>query len=415
MVRAHPILEQRVKVYQNSLIYKDRSIKSLSHDANTAHGLNPNIVICDEIASWMGQRGREFYEVLTTAQGARQQPLTLIIGTAGYDRQSIAWEIDQYATRVRDGIVDDSTFAGFIYRIDEEDDWTDIEVLRKANPSLGQTVSGKYLQQQIDRARNSPSFQNSFRRLHANQWTESESRYLTHEAWDACAFRVDAEELRGRRCYGGLDLANTTDLAAFVLTFPPEEEDEPYQILPFFWIPKDNLRDRVMRDNVKYDLWVKDGFIFTTEGNIIDHNAIIAKILELSQIYNIEEIAFDRWGSVQVSNTLQGEGIEMVQFGHRFASMSSPTKHLETLTLSKKLAHGGNPVLAWNISNLTVESDAAGNVKPSKKASSEKIDGAVALIMSLDSAIVDDPRAKRWSFDEMYEAFDQQEEMTIAI
>ena len=406
MVEQSPELSSLVQLFKTSMEYKGNVLHTISYDAYTGMGLNPSCVICDELHIWEGEAGREFFEMLVSAQGARHQPLTFIITTAGVSKYSVCYEQDQYAQKVADGTLVDTTFASYIKRADPEEDWTAPETWRKANPNLGVSVYEKFIHAEVERAKNSPSQTNKVLRFYLNQWTESTTKYINDANWDACAFPVDPELLKGRRCYGGLDLANTTDLAAFVLTFPSEDEDEPNQVLPFFWIPADNIHDRVMRDGVKYDQWVKDGYIFTTEGNIIDHQAIIKKILELSEIYNIAEIAFDRWGSVQISNQLQGEGVEMVQFGQGFQSMASPTKHLETLTLSKQLAHGGHPVLAWCISNLTVEMDAAGNVKPSKKASSERIDGAVALIMSLDSALVDDPTARPFSFEEMYEAFD---------
>lgn len=406
MVRAHPDLVSRVQILQNALVYKDRSIKALSHDAHTAHGLNPSVIICDEIAEWQGIRGRDFYEVLQTSMGARQQPLMLIIGTAGYDKNSIAWELDQHGLQVRDGAVEDPTFAPFIYRVEENADWTSIDTLRQANPSLGQTVSEKYLLRQIERARTLPAFQNNFLRLHANLWTEAETRFIGSEQWSACGLPVDAEQLKGRPCYGGLDLSTTTDLSAFVLVFPPEDEDEPFRVLPFFWCPQENVREREMRDRVQYSRWSREGHLTLTPGNVIDHNFIIEKIQQLGKEYEIREINFDRWGSVTVSSALLDAGFEMVQFGQGYKSLSPPTKELLNLILSKRIAHGNNPVLSWNAANLVVKMDEAGNIKPAKDKSREKIDGIVALIMALDSAVNSAARPKSWGLAEMFEAFD---------
>lgn len=211
---------------------------------------------------------------------------------------------------------------------------------------------------------------------------------------------VRPEELEGRVCYGGLDLSSTTDLSAFVLTFPPEEEGEPYQVLPFCWLPADNMRERVRRDMVPYDVWSQAGFLELTPGNVIDHTFIIRRILELADRFDVREINFDRWGSTQVSQALENEGITPVQFGQGFKSFAAPTKQLLALVKQKRLAHGSHPVLRWCVSNLQVEVDAAENVKPSKKTSRERIDLAVALIMSLDSAIADEGKPKRWGFGE---------------
>lgn len=207
------------------------------------------------------------------------------------------------------------------------------------------------------------------------------------DKWDACAFPVQESELEGRVCYGGLDLSSTSDLTAFVLIFPPQDEDDKYQILPYFWVPEDTLDLRVKRDHVPYDTWAKQGFIQTTEGNVIHYGFIEKFIEQLGKKFNIREIAFDRWGAVQMVQNLEGMGFTVVPFGQGFKDMSPPTKELMKLTLEKKIAHGGNPVLRWNMDNIFIKQDPAGNIKADKQKSTEKIDGAVAMIMGLDRAI----------------------------
>jgi len=183
-----------------------------------------------------------------------------------------------------------------------------------------------------------------------------------------------------------LDLASTTDIAAFVLCFPPEEEDDPYWLMPFFWIPLDNLHERVRRDRVPYDAWLRDGLINATEGSVIDYYYIEATIRQLAMEYNIEEIAFDRWGATLMYQRLEEARQTMIQFGQGYQSMSPPTKELMKLVLSQKLAHDGNPVLRWMADNVIVRQDPAGNLKPDKSKSRAKIDGIVAGIMALDRA-----------------------------
>ncbi len=207
------------------------------------------------------------------------------------------------------------------------------------------------------------------------------------EKWDKCAFQVDPEALRGRICYGGLDLSSTTDITAFVLVFPPEDEDDKYVVLPFFWIPEDNIDLRVRRDHVPYDLWERQGFLQTTEGNVVHYGFIEAFIEKLGEKYNIQEIAFDRWGAVQMVQNLEGMGFTVVPFGQGFKDMSPPTKELMKLTLEQKLSHGGQPVLRWMMDNIFIRTDPAGNLKPDKEKSTEKIDGAVATIMALDRSL----------------------------
>lgn len=207
-------------------------------------------------------------------------------------------------------------------------------------------------------------------------------------AWDACNEPFDPNLLEGSLCYAGLDLASTSDIAALVLAFPNEAgEEELVTWLPFFWIPEENMVERARKDRVPYDAWVRDGLMTATEGNVIDYGYIIRDIEALGERFHIAEIAFDRWGAFQVSQALEGAGFTMVGFGQGFKSMSPPTKELMRLVLDKKLRHGGNPVLRWMADNLVVTSDAAGNVKPNKDKSREKIDGVVAGIMAMDRAI----------------------------
>ena len=207
------------------------------------------------------------------------------------------------------------------------------------------------------------------------------------EKWDLCSFEADEEELHGRVCYGGLDLSSTSDLTAFVLVFPPTDESGKYIVLPYFWIPEENIELRVRRDHVPYDVWQKQGVIQTTEGNVVHYGYIEKFIEKLGEKFNIREIAFDRWGAVQMVQNLEGMGFTVVPFGQGFKDMSPPTKELMKLVLEKRIAHGGHPVLRWMMDNIYIRTDPAGNIKPDKEKSTEKIDGAVATIMALDRAI----------------------------
>jgi phage terminase large subunit-like protein len=220
-----------------------------------------------------------------------------------------------------------------------------------------------------------------------NQWTESVTVYISLDAWDACGSNYDEEDLLGRPCYGGLDLATTTDLAAFSLIFPPLQEHEPYKSLVWFWLPEDNTRERVMRDQVKYDQWADEGHIKLTHGNVIDYGNIKGHILGITERFNLRQINYDPWNATGLCTDLMNEGIQMVQHRQGYGSMSGPTKDLLAYVLSKRLLHDAQPVLRWNIANLTVREDDNGNCCPSKKLSREKIDGAVALIMSLGGAL----------------------------
>lgn len=212
-------------------------------------------------------------------------------------------------------------------------------------------------------------------------------RWMPMDKWDECGGVVDPYQLEGRVCYAGLDLSSTSDLTALVLVFPPSNEDEPYTVMPFFWLPEETLSLRVRRDHVPYDQWAKRGFIHTTEGNVVHYGFIEQFICQLGERYNIREIAHDRWNATMMVQTLEDDGFTMVPFGQGFKDMSPPTKELMRLVLEHKLCHGGHPVLRWNMDNAYVRTDPAGNLKLDKEKSTEKVDGAVALVMALDRAM----------------------------
>lgn len=389
MVRMNPALNRRVKILasQKRIIYKPTNsfYQVLSAEAYSKHGFNISGVVFDELHT---QPNRKLFDVMTKGSGdARTQPLYFLITTAGNDTKSICYETHQKAKDIIAGRKHDSTFYPLIYGADENDDWSDPEVWKKANPSLGVTVDIEKVKQAYESASQNPGEENAFRQLRLNQWVKQSVRWMPMDKWEACAFKVDEKSLEGRLCYGGLDLSSTTDMTSFVLVFPPEDEDDKFVVLPYFWIPEDTLDLRVKRDHVPYDIWLKQGYIQTTEGNVVHYGFIESFIEELGEKYNIREIAFDRWGAIQMVQNLEGMGYTVVPFGQGFKDMSPPTKELMKLTLEKKLAHGGHPVLHWNMDNIFIRTDPAGNIKADKEKSTEKIDGAIATIMALDRAI----------------------------
>ena len=305
---------------------------------------------------------------------ARKQPLFFLITTAGTDRNSVCFEVHQKAEDILKGRKRVPTFYPVIYGAPPNADWTDENVWREANPSVGITVDIEKIRNACESAKQNPAEENLFRQLRLNQWVKQSVRWMPMEKWNACDFKIDEKSLEGRVCYGGLDLSSTTDITAFVLVFPPEDENDKYYILPYFWIPEDNIKNRVNRDHVPYDIWQKQGFLQTTGGNVVHYGFIEKFIEELGQKYNIREIAFDRWGAVQMVQNLEGMGFTVVPFGQGFKDMSPPTKELMKLTLERKLAHGGNPVLNWMMDNIYVRTDPAGNIKAGKEKSTEKID-----------------------------------------
>ena len=389
MVDQCPALKKRIKPVMSvkRLVYQPTNsfYQVLSAEAYTKHGLNVHAVIFDELHS---QPNRELFDVMTKGSGdARTQPLFFLITTAGTDRHSVCFEQHQKAEDIILGRKIDPTFYPVIYGASNEEDWTSEKVWYKANPSLGHTIDIEKVRNAYLSARDNPAEENIFRQLRLNQWVKQSTRWMQMEKWDACGFPVDEDELRNRECYGGLDLSSSIDITAFVLVFPPRDDTEKYVILPYFWIPEENMRLRVRRDHVPYDVWEKQGCLMTTEGNVIHYGFIENFIDELEKKFHIREIAFDRWGAVQMVQNLEGLGFTVVPFGQGFKDMSPPSKRLMELVLEKKLAHGGHPVLRWMMDNIFVRTDPAGNIKPDKEKSTEKIDGAVATVMALDRAI----------------------------
>jgi phage terminase large subunit-like protein len=389
MVRMCPALNRRVKILTATkrIVFSPTNsfYQVLSAEAYSKHGFNIHGVVFDELHT---QPNRKLFDVMTKGSGdARTQPLFFLITTAGTDTHSICYEQHQKAMDILEGRKKDATFYPVIFGAGEDEDWTSSQTWKKANPSLGETIALDKVKAACESARENPGEENIFRQLRLNQWVKQAVRWMPMEKWDQCSFQVKPEDLEGRVCYGGLDLSSSTDITAFVLVFPPTGEDETFRVLPYFWIPEETIGLRVRRDHVPYDIWEREGHIQTTEGNVVHYGYIEKFIEDLGTRYNIREIAFDRWGAVQMVQNLEGMGFTVVPFGQGFKDMSPPTKELMKLVLGRELAHGGHPVLRWMMDNIFIRTDPAGNIKPDKEKSTEKIDGAVATIMALDRAI----------------------------
>lgn len=360
--------------------------KALSAEVPTKEGLNASAILFDELHA---QQNRDLWDTLRYSTRSRRQPLHISITTAGYDRHSICWEQHEYARKVLSGEILDTAFLPVIYAADEGDDWRKPATWRKANPSLGVTLQEETLAADCQEAIDSPAKENQFRRYTLNQWTEQQTRWLTMAKWDACAGTVDVAALRGCKCFAGLDLSTRVDLTALSLVFP--WADGSYVILPYFWAPTECARERSRRDKVPYDLWAKQGIIELTEGNVVDYDVIRRRINELGEQYRITEVACDPWNAQHIMTQLTSDGFTVIEFRQGYKSMNLPTKELEKLVLSRKIAHLGNPVLRWMAGNVSVTQDPTGSLKPDKEKSTEKIDGIVATIMGIGRAMIASP------------------------
>ena len=389
MVEMSPALMKRSKLmgatkrivnYSNAGYYQ-----VLSAEVGGKHGFSVSGLVFDEIHT---QPNRQLYDVLTKGSSdARQNPLHFIITTAGNDRHSIAYELHTKAVDILEGRRVDPTFYPVVYGLKDDEDWEDEENWYKVNPSLGYTVDIERLRDAYREAKQNPADEITFKWLRCNMWVSSTVAWIPDAIYMRGNESIEAASLEGRDCYAGLDLSSTGDITALVLIFPPRDENEKYVLLPYFWIPEETIPRRVKANSVPYDIWEKQGYIMSTEGNVIHYDFIEKFIMYLSEKYHILEIAVDRWNATQMIQNLEGEGFTIVPFGQGFSSMSAPTKEFYRLLMDGRIIHGGNPVLRWMAGNVVIDTDPAGNIKVTKAKSKEKIDGIVAAIMALDRCI----------------------------
>jgi len=440
MMKASPSLAGRLSLNQakgapqawrnlNDLATNSK-FEPLPADAGTLDGLNIHCAIIDELHE---HTSRYLYDKIIKATGSRRQPMVIEITTAGCDRQSICFKQREYGEKTLTGLIpaaESDYFFTFIACLDEgdpsavppipPDDIFDEKNWPKGNPNLGVSKKMDNLRQGATKALNDNTERNSFMRYDMNVWTTQDVRWMQPEKWAACnaaaangakdwdpkKLRLAAEaDLAGRVCFGGLDLSSVNDITAYLLLFPPVSEiinkrreydpklgrmveneyierpaDTQWRVLPYFWLPQGSIAERVRKDRIQYDVWVREGFIETTPGNTIDKEFIRAKIHKLAAIYKLEKLGYDRWSMNDwLAPKLLSDGLPVEGVGQGFESMTSPMREIMGLVLSIKLEHYGNPVLAWMASNVAVKTDPAGSIKPDKDASREKIDGISAL------------------------------------
>ena len=389
MVEMSPALMKRSKLMgatKRIVNYgNDGYYQVLSAEVGGKHGFSVSGLVFDEIHT---QPNRQLYDVLTKGSSdARQNPLHFIITTAGNDRHSIAYELHTKAVDILEGRRVDPTFYPVVYGLKDDEDWEDEANWYKVNPSLGYTVDVERLRDAYREAKQNPADEITFKWLRCNMWVSSTVAWIPDAIYMRGNEPIDMASLEGRDCYAGLDLSSTGDITALVLIFPPRDEDEKFVLLPYFWIPEETIPKRVKANSVPYDIWEKQGYIMSTEGNVIHYDFIEKFIMDLSEKYHILEIAVDRWNATHVIQNLEDNGLTMVPFGQGFASMSAPTKEFYRLLMEGKIIHGSHPVMRWMAGNVVVDTDPAGNIKVTKAKSKEKIDGIVAAIMALDRAV----------------------------
>lgn len=401
MVRKSPKLRRSIQLMARHLEHpRSASIfRYISADAKTQDGLNSHCNLVDEVHA---HKDGQLIEVLETGMGARRQPLHLEITTAGTNPYSICRQHHDYTVKVLTGVLEDDSWFGFICTIDKNDDPFDELSWRKANPNWGVSVRSDTFEKIVSKAKASPAATAVFKRLRLNVWGQTSEIWLDIEAWKNCEVTFDRESLRGRKCYAGLDMSSVSDITALVLVFPPEEPDEPVKILPFFWVPVQTIMKRIEDKAVPYEHWERMGLIYQTEGSATDYDAIERLILGddvngvtgLCNEFEFVELAYDRMFAGQIIQHLEAGGIVCVSIGQGMYSMAAPCRELERLVINRGIAHDGNDVMTWMISNTAVKVDEHDNkkpIKPDSRIDMRKIDGVVALLMALGRMISAEP------------------------
>ncbi|WP_170019200.1 terminase TerL endonuclease subunit [Campylobacter sp. RM16190] len=381
------MLKQNISLIKKSKIFKSTKtiekngefldfVKVLTANADTKDGLKPYVFVYDELHA---AKDGELWRVLEEGQINRDSPLAFIISTAGYNLQGVMKQKYDYAKQAKAGIIEDDSFYSMIFEADPGK-WQDENEWVKANPALGYGVKLENLRIRYKKALSSGEEEMAFKTKHLNIWCNSSTSWINDAVWQNNIHQgFNDSDFRGVNCYAGLDLSSTTDITAYVVIC---ELGGFLHIFPHFWIPEDNARERSRRDRVPYIDWINKGLIKQTPGNVVDYDFVERDILQINEKFNIKETAYDRWNSTKIITNLTNEGLNLSPFGQGYASMSAPTKAIQTLALAGKINHFGNPILRWMISNVEIIRDSAENIKADKSKSRERIDGVVALVMA---------------------------------
>lgn len=387
MIRRNQVLAARTRFYQHSLVLRDDDLsnyKPVAAEAGPIYGANLHGAIIDELHQLPT---RDLVDAIKTSTGARRQPLVVEITTAGWDIESICYKEWEYARMVRDNVIHDPEFLPCIYETPADAPWDQPDTWRAYNPNFGISIKADWLTAECHRCKGSPARENAFRRLHLNQWVGAASPWLTLESWRACDGTFDIEAMKGRPCFGGLDLGRTDSLAAFALCFA--NNDGTYRVAVWHFMPNKDIRHREEIDRASYTAWAAAGLLELTGKNATDYNAILRRIEWAAKTFKLQVLAYDRWDATELIAKVQNEiGVKCEKVGQGFASMKGPVKEVERLVLDKQLSYNRNPMLDWQINHCSVCTDPAGNRKPDKESSRSFIDGIVAMVMAIGCAVL---------------------------
>lgn len=393
-ILASPKLRKRLTVQEHRIIFKGRSsvLVPLSADSDKLDGLNVSAAVVDELHA---HPSRDLYDVITTGTGARSQPMVLAITTSGQGREGVCWDEYEYAAGVLEGHFEDDSFFCYVAEADEGIAWTDPRAYQQANPNLGVSVSEEYLLAQLQRAMQQPSSERAYKRFHLNKWVAGTAAawFRDPELWPSRAKKYTIEDLKGRRCYGGLDMSSTTDLTAFALAFPMD--DGSVWFLVWHFCPEERILERAERDRVPYDVWRDQGWLIATEGNVVDYRAVVELVLDMKKQVKLKAVHYDDWNAVAVSTELEAGGVQMIKFIQGLKSFHPPCQDFEKRVLGGGIHHDGNPCVAWQMTHVKVEVDKSEKMRPIKDRDGRtRIDGVVAMLMALGALLREEGKDK---------------------
>ena len=377
MALLSPTLKKRVKMFQHHIIEpKSNSVlKPLAAKANTIEGTNPSLAIVDE---YHLHPDNSVYSSLSLGMGSRPEPLLIAITTAGTDTLSACMEQHQHIKRMLEGTIEDPSYFGMIYSLDDESEYKDESTWIKANPNLGVSVFVDELRSQVTRAENLNSTKTEMLTKRFNIWCQGEQQWIKPESWKACG-NFDLEEMKGKLCYVGLDLSSSKDITAVSIVFPTAEG---IRVSGKYYIPEEVMRNPDNKNAAFYRSWVNQGYLIATPGSLVDYDYIKRDILELADEYQVESISYDPWNATYLTTQLSQEGLNIEKVRQGFVTMSPACKELEVYIETDRVQHDHNPVLNWAMANVVLEMDAAGNIKPTKAKSPNKIDPVAAMVNS---------------------------------
>ena len=391
MIRADPVLESLTVIYEG---YKkitfpkgNSELEVLSSVPKSKHGLGPTAVLIDEYHVV----NEDLVNVLTTGFGARKDPITWMITTAGHDQTSLCYDEWEHAVKVRNGAKEDPTYLPVIFAADPDDDWRDEATWRKAMPALGDFCNIEFIREEFQKAVNRPRFENTFKQLYLNLWTQQASRWLQIERWKECG-GLDPDSLAGQECYAGLDLGVTGDMSALVRIFPNDLGG--VDVLAKFWVPRDGRWRNEPRNKVLYEIWEKAGWLTFTEGETTDFDQVERDILEMNELTPFRNLLADRaYASHLLSRLYNNHGLEVKGIPQGPKTLNEPMVKLEAMILDNEIRHTDDPAMTWNISNAVVRYDSTGLMHLDKANATNRIDGLAALVNALKGWMSDETAA----------------------